>query len=960
MDGEDVSSKYANGTMKYIFLNQQEGSRSNMEKIKKMLSLLLAMAMLAALLPCAAFASETASGTCGKNLTWVLEEDGTLTISGTGKMTDWWLSSNAPWYSSRFLIKAVIIEQGVTSIGNCAFRNCSSITNVTIPNSVSSIGYSVFDGCKSLTNMTIPNSVSSIGSSVFSGCSSLTSVDIPDGVTSIGSSAFYGCSSLTSVDIPTDVTSIGSSAFYGTAYYNDATNWEDEVLYIGNYLIKASTSIFGDYAIKDGTTCIADSAFEGCSNLTDVTIPGSVTSIGGYVFYNCSNLTNVDIPGSVTSMGGYVFYNCSSLTNVDIPGSVTSIGERVFYNCSSLINADISNGVASIGYSAFYGCSSLTSITIPNSVTSIGNLSFYGCNNLKTAGPIGGDYNFELGWSEAIPSGVFKSCSSLTSVTILDGVTSIGGSAFFNCSSLTSITIPNSITSIGDSAFKDCSSLTDIYYAGSKEEWSKISIGKDNECAMLAAIHCSDGDAKTIIAQGNCGSEAVWRIENDGTLTISGTGKMKNYYSYSGLPWYSKSNAIKTVVIEDGITNIGRCAFGGCSNLTSVTIPESVTYIEKDAFADCNSLTDVYYGGSKYYWNAIPVYGGNDRLTEAAIHCSDGDAVLISWTIDSDGKLTISGIGQMCDYVYSDFSSYDAPWYSERYNIKTAVIEDGITGIGNNAFSGCGSLASITIPKSVTDIGEYSFSGCNSLKDIYYAGSREEWSKISIGKNNECALLAAIHCNDGDVKTVIDSGTWFNDGTWTFESGYVMTISGAGKIFYGSWNSRENSVKKVVIEDGVTSIGDNVFGSFKNLNSITIADSVTSIGENSFLDRAVTICAHEGSYAQKYAENNGIKFESLGKMDIESCYVTNVDELIGAIASNREIILADGTYVLVGTDYNDSFQSNVDTLRISNVNYLTIKAEHAGMAEIISSDVNSGEYSQPTIAFDNCYEIKLE
>ena len=275
-----------------------------------------------------------ASGTCGDNLTWKLDDGGTLTISGKGAMTGWVDSDFAPWKTYSNTINKVVIQPGVTSIGGYAFSECKNLTSITIPEGVTSIGISAFLDCFNLTSITIPKGVTSIELSTFQGCSSLTSITIPEGVTSIGVYAFQECSSLTSITIPEGVTSIEDGVFY-------------------------KCSSFTSITIPEGVTRIGSSAFEGCSSLTSITIPEGVTSIGSSAFWDCFNLTSITIPEGVTSIGSSAFWDCFNLTSITIP-----------------------EGVTSIGTGAFRGCSSLTSITIPESVTSIGEYAFYACDGL--------------------------------------------------------------------------------------------------------------------------------------------------------------------------------------------------------------------------------------------------------------------------------------------------------------------------------------------------------------------------------------------------------------------------------------------------------------------------------------------------------------------------------------------------------------------------------------------------
>ena len=405
------------------------------------------------------------SGSCGDNVTYIFVEDtGTLTIFGTGAMTDYTKSSSVPWYSYRSKIKTVDIGNGVTSIGDYAFSGCSGLTSVTIPNSVTRIGKCAFYACTSLTSITIPNSVTSIGQFAFYGCSGLTSITIPNSVTSIGDWAFFDCSSLTSITIPNSVTSIGEYAFYECSSLTSVT-------------------------IPNSVTSIGDLAFRGCTSLTSITIPNSVTSIGGYAFYNCTSLTSITIPNSVTSIGGYAFSRCSSLTSITIPNSVTGIDTGTYNGCSSLTSITIPNSVTTIGGAAFSNCSNLTSIIVESGnkvYDSRGN-----CNAIvdtSTNTLIAGCKNSIIPNSVAsIGYDAFRGCSSLASITIPNSVTSIGGWAFCGCTSLTSITIPNSVTSIGNSAFMECTSLTSITIPN-----SVTSIGKAafSNCSGLTSVTC--------------------------------------------------------------------------------------------------------------------------------------------------------------------------------------------------------------------------------------------------------------------------------------------------------------------------------------------------------------------------------------------------------------------------------------------------------------------------------------
>lgn len=218
-------------------------------------------------------------------------------------------------------LTSITLPEDVVAMGEGAFRGCGALKSISIPDGIVTIGADTFRDCIALTSVTLPNTLLKIGDSAFKGCKALTEISIPDGVATVEDAAFENCTNLTNIDLPDSVTKIGYEAFYRTKYYNTASNWQDDVLYLDNHLIQANTSVTGIYTVKEETKTLADGAFYTCSNLTGVIISADVVHIGDSAFYWCIGLTSVTVPKSVTSIGDFAFEFCDGLTDIYFEGT---------------------------------------------------------------------------------------------------------------------------------------------------------------------------------------------------------------------------------------------------------------------------------------------------------------------------------------------------------------------------------------------------------------------------------------------------------------------------------------------------------------------------------------------------------------------------------------------------------------------------------------------------------------
>ena len=705
--------------------------------------------------------------------------------------------------------------------------------------------------------------------------------------------------------------------------------------------------------IEKGIAYISDYAFSDLTRLTSITIPDSVTSIGEGAFFNCTSLTSITIPKGVTSIGKYTFAYCESLTSITIPDSVTSIGNDAFYfstgitdvycyadpnkltwdwefemECSSVWHIPVKYlKVYNARFEIMYGRNkNVTFKAIPDVIPPMAYSLTYNSNEqeLVTTGYTNyGTLLYSLdgeNYSEDIP----KETNTGTYTVYYK----VDEDDYYFAPQTVEVTIADSYTITwknGDEILE-----TDNFVpGGATPEYNGTTPAKDATAEYTYSfIGWSDGtntyapdelpsvsgdvtytaqfNSTARVITGKCGENATWELDpGTGKLTISGTGAMDDYDSFSDNPWIKYQSYITSVEIDKGITYIGKKAFLVCLGLTSISIPDSVSSIGDYAFDNCKSLSSVTIPDS--------VSSIGDYAFEI---CTSLTSVTLPDSITSIGNNTFA--------------------YCE--NLTSITIPDNVTSIGNNAFYNCKSLSSITIPDSVKSIGVQTFALCESLSSITIPDSI---TNIDGGAFAVCTSLSSI--------TIPGSVTSIGSNAFAYCTGLTsITIPDSVTSIGDSAFAACTGLTSISISDSITSIDDYAFRDCKGLTSITIPDSVTSIGIDAFhgcksitdvycyadpakltwndcncddfimTPKHTTVChvpaKYLAGYNTKFGDNVNVNFKGIPAPAVTAptantlSYNSNEQELVTAGSTNFGTLL----YSIDGTNYSKDIPKGTD------------------------------------------------
>ena len=611
-------------------------------------------------------------------------------------------------------------------------------------------------------------------------------------------------------------------------------------------------------------TTIQDSAFEGCGDLTSVTIDNSITSIGAKAFYRCSGLTSVTIGTGVTDIGNNAFFECTGLTTMVIPDNVKTIGSYTFAGCKALTSITLPKDLTVIDDYLFHNCKELTDITIPQTVTRIGDFTFRGCK-------------------------------ALASLTIPDGMTEIGNSAFYECEGLISMTIPSSVTTAGNGLFNACTNLVAVSLPN---EWTTIPESTFRNCTAL--LFLTIPDSVTVIKES-----AFYGCTGLTTMTIP--GHVKTIESTV----FNECTGLTSVTLEEGVESIGGDAFRKCTSLAELTLPGSLTTISNEAFLDCSSLTSVAIPDKV---KEIDTYAFKNCISLATVTIGSSVATIDNFAFEGCSALTSVAIpASVTEISSSAFRNCTA--------LASLTLSEGLKTIGNSAFQACSHLDKVTIPNSVSTINasafmecemldtltlgsgvktvsSWAFRSCENLKDIFIYAEKVPYTSEDAFSLSYPEWIT-LHVPEGSLDAYKANATW---GVMTITpmtvTKYTLTYQVDGED-YKTYDLLEGEA--ITPEEEPTKEGY-VFSGWSDIPETMPAEDVTITGTFSLAPEMDTIkikATGKGTWCSEY----DLDFTDV--KDIKAYTATGYDDDSNTVWLSRVYRVPAGTGIMVKGEPNE-------------------------------------------------------
>lgn len=546
---------------------------------------------------------------------------------------------------------------------------------------------------------------------------------------------------------------------------------------------------------------------------TEFTVPDGVTKIGNSAFDHCGQLTSITLPDSLTWIGGWAFSYCTGLDEIIFPDGLEMIEEYAFIYCDKITEVVIPDSVTYLGQKAFSYCTGLKSAVLSKEIPIINGHTFHHCTSLT-------DITLPDNLTQ-IYACAFMNCYSLTEIDIPDSVTYIGEQVFLNCTGLTEITIPDSVTMIDTEAFSSCTGLTKITLGNGLKTigWRTFS-----GCIALTSITIPDS-VETIE------DEAFYYCESLKTVTLG-----KNLKTIGAFAFHN-CDALTTVKFGNKLESIGEYAFEDCDALIKIELPDSVTSLGEYAFINCGALASVTLG--------------------------EGLTTIPRYVFEYCHKLTSVKLGSAVTTI-EEGAFYNC-------GIQSLRLPDTLTAIPDYAFTAT-DLTSIVIPKSVKTIGNYAFGACSDLETVYYTGTKTQWNAIEIDKLNDPLNNAKIIYN-WQPAVVLDAPTLaasLNSSkkpalNWSAvenaEKYEVYYSTDPDGIFVKLWTGSGTKVTHNSAEEGVTyyykvrALAGEEYSDFSAVKSVTcpvVLEVPTLTASNNAATGKVTLSWTQIDGAEKY------------------------------------------------------------------------------------------------------------